>query len=117
VNNAVDYYQDTMKIGYKGLDGAPVITKPLLQGGIVSFLLHLLHHLAVADIYKGICLLPRHAMLRTCRRLVLWSLWSNQNDRCRLYLGHLWCHSAMLSAKPHLDDLCQAIEWFRYWST
>ncbi|MCJ1307589.1 hypothetical protein MMC25_001236 [Agyrium rufum] len=36
VNNAVDYYQNTMKLGYKGADGAPVITHTLLQGGIVS---------------------------------------------------------------------------------
>lgn len=35
VNNAVDYYQNTMKIGHQGPDGAPVIDNPLLQGGIV----------------------------------------------------------------------------------
>lgn len=35
VNNAVDYYQNTMQIGHQGPDGAPVIDHPLLQGGIV----------------------------------------------------------------------------------
>ena len=36
VNNAVDYYQTTMKFGHPGPDGAPVIDNTLLQGGIVS---------------------------------------------------------------------------------
>ena len=37
VNNAVSYYQDTMKLGYINPNtGAPVITNTLLQGGIVS---------------------------------------------------------------------------------
>lgn len=36
VNNAVDYYQNTMKFGTEGPDGTPIIHKPLLQGGIVS---------------------------------------------------------------------------------
>ena len=38
VNNAVDYYQNTMKFGVQSKeDGSPVIEDPLLQGGIVSF--------------------------------------------------------------------------------
>lgn len=37
VNNAVDYYRDTMKFGHEGPDGSPVIDDTLLQGGIVSF--------------------------------------------------------------------------------
>lgn len=36
VNNTADYYETTMKFGYMGKDGAPVITNTLLQGGIVS---------------------------------------------------------------------------------
>ena len=36
VNNVANYYQDTMKFGHVGDDGAPVIDNPLLQGGIVS---------------------------------------------------------------------------------
>ena len=39
VNNAPDYYENTMKFGYMGSDGAPVITRTILQGGIVSSLL------------------------------------------------------------------------------
>ena len=35
VNNAVNYYQDTMKFGHQGTDGSPVIDNALLQGGIV----------------------------------------------------------------------------------
>lgn len=34
VNNAGNYYHDTMKFGYKGPNG-PVIDNTLLQGGIV----------------------------------------------------------------------------------
>ena len=38
VNNAVDYYQNTMKFGVQSkVDGSPIIEDPLLQGGIVSF--------------------------------------------------------------------------------
>ena len=36
VNNAPDYYQNTMKFGHVGPDGSPVITNSLKQGGIVS---------------------------------------------------------------------------------
>ena len=36
VNNAVDYYRDTMHFGHPGPDGSPVIDNTLLQGGIVS---------------------------------------------------------------------------------
>lgn len=35
VNNAKNYYQDTMHFGHVGPDG-PVIDNTLLQGGIVS---------------------------------------------------------------------------------
>ena len=36
VNNAKDYYQDTMKFGHEGPDGSPIIDDTLLQGGIVN---------------------------------------------------------------------------------
>ena len=36
VNNAKDYYQDTMKFGHPAEDGSPIIDDTLLQGGIVS---------------------------------------------------------------------------------
>ncbi len=37
VNNAPDYYEKVMKFGHQDpVDGSPVITNPLLQGGIVS---------------------------------------------------------------------------------
>lgn len=36
VNNAVDYYDTTMKFGHEGPDGSPVIDNTLKQGGIVS---------------------------------------------------------------------------------
>ena len=35
VNNAVNYYQDTMKFGHQSKDGSPFIDNALLQGGIV----------------------------------------------------------------------------------
>jgi hypothetical protein len=36
VNNARDYYEKTMKFGYRDPEtGSPVITNSLLQGGIV----------------------------------------------------------------------------------
>jgi len=117
VNNAVNYYQDTMQIGHKGLDGAPVITKPLLQGGIVSISFHRQNKPTLTDSTKGVYLLPRHTMLRTRRRMVLWSLRSHQDDRLRLYLGHLRCHITMLGSESHLDDICQALERIRYRST
>lgn len=39
VNNAVNYYDTTMKLGYEDSStGSPVITNSLLQGGIVRSL-------------------------------------------------------------------------------
>ena len=39
VNNAPDYYENTMKFGHPLPDGTPVIDNTLKQGGIVSLLL------------------------------------------------------------------------------
>lgn len=61
VNNAPNYYYETMKFGHPDpVTGAPVITNTLLQGGIVSYPRIGVKPWMLLLMWIGVYLLPRY---------------------------------------------------------
>lgn len=88
VNGAYDYYHNTMKFGIEDEQTQePIVQNALLQGGIVrSFW----EHWNRFTKHKGLGLLFGHAGGLPRWRLVRRSLWPDQDDCARGWLGSIW---------------------------